>query len=106
MSYQCDLAGNQTIRCTGTLTGSSCSGESISFVYDGKNQLRRATKRDASSAVVGSEEYWYDHAGNRNQLVKRDAAGNKTEMIWFIGDTEAHYDASGTVTRVFGHVSF
>ena len=38
-------------------------------------------------------------------MVKRDASGAKTEMIWFIGDTQAHYDAAGTVTNVFAHVT-
>ena len=38
-------------------------------------------------------------------IVKRDAAGVKTELIWFIGDVEAHYDATGTVTKVYSHLS-
>ena len=36
---------------------------------------------------------------------KRDAAGAKTELLWFIGDTQAHYDANGNVTKVYAHVS-
>jgi RHS repeat-associated protein len=26
-------------------------------------------------------------------------------MIWFIGDTEAHYDGTGTVTHVYSHLA-
>jgi RHS repeat-associated protein len=74
------------------------------YLYDGKNQLRRVTKR-LNGAIQGSEEYWYDHNGARTLVVKRNASGTKTGMIWFIRQTEAHYDAAGVVTRVFGHVA-
>jgi hypothetical protein len=37
--------------------------------------------------------------------VKRNAAGTKTELVWFIGDTQAHYDAAGAVTHVYSHLS-
>ncbi len=104
-TYEYDPAGNQIRRCYGPLVFGVCSGESTAYLYDGKDQLRRATKRNAAGIVVGSEEYWYDHAGQRNIVVKRDGTGAKTEMVWFIEDTEAHYDASGTVTRAFGHVT-
>jgi RHS repeat-associated protein len=106
MSYAFDRAGNQTTRCYGTLTGTSCSGKSLGFVYDGRNQLRRITARNASGRVTGSEEYWYDQAGSRTHVVKRDASGTTKEMIWFLGEVEAHYDGTGSVTRAFGHVGF
>ena len=38
-------------------------------------------------------------------IVKRDAAGVKAELVWFIGDVEAHYDAAGAVTKVYSHLS-
>ena len=38
-------------------------------------------------------------------MVKRDDAGVKTEMIRFIGDTQAHYDGLGAVTHVYSHLS-
>src|SRR5207245_1007633 len=39
--------------------------------------------------------------------VKRDANGNKTEMIWWSGDdVEAHYDGSGNITKTLGHIAF
>jgi hypothetical protein len=68
-SYAYDEAGNQTARCYGA-TASPCSGESLDYVYDGKNQLRRATKKVAG-VVQGSEEYWYDADGKRFAIVKR-----------------------------------
>jgi RHS repeat-associated protein len=74
-------------------------------VYDGKDQLRRATKKNSANFVQGSEEYWYDPFGQRIAIVKRDAVGAKTEMIWFIGDTEAHYDAEGKITHIYSHLS-
>jgi RHS repeat-associated protein len=98
-SYTYDLAGNQITR------DYPDTKEHWDFVYDGKNQLRRATKK-VNGAVSGSEEYWYDDNGTRMLVVKRNNAGAKTGMIWFIGDTEAHYDATNTVTRAFGHVMF
>jgi hypothetical protein len=106
MSYAYDRAGNQTLLCWGALTGTSCSGKSVELRYDGANQLRRTVSRNGAGKPVGSEEYWYDHTGNRTHIVKRDAAGNKTEMIWFIGAVEAHYTASGANTKVLSHVTF
>ena len=50
--------------------------------------------------VTGSEEYWYDEQGARVGVLKRDPAGAKQELRWFIGDTQAHYDAAGVVTKV------
>ncbi len=105
-SFTYDLAGNMTAKCTGGEVG-TCSGggmEKLEYVYDGRDQLRRVTRRLAG-LVTGSEEYWYDEAGTRVAIVKRDDIGAKTEMIWFIGDTQAHYDASGAVTHVYSHVS-
>jgi hypothetical protein len=39
-----------------------------------------ATEKQAGE-VEGSEEYWY-------------------ELVWFIENAEAHYDATGTLTHV------
>src|SRR5262249_50086775 len=79
-------------------------GESWDYVYDGKNQLRRATRK-VDGVATGSEEYWYDQAGSRQIVVKRDANSEKTEMIWFIANSEGHYDASGTKTKGYGYVT-
>lgn len=101
--YTYDDEGNQTSRCYGGTSGGVCTGESLDYLYDGKDQLRRATKKSAG-VVQGSEEYWYDDKGNRVATVKRDASGNKTELIWFIGNAEAHYDGTGALTHVYSYL--
>ena len=104
-SYTYDAAGNQTTRCAGQIVSGSCTGASeTDYVYDGNDRLRRATQR-SGAAVQGSEEYWYDGHNNRNIIVKKDSAGNKTETIWFINDTEAHYDGSGNWVHSYANVS-
>ena len=97
-SYTYDAAGNQLTRSYPP------ANELWEYVYDGKDQLRRATKK-VSGAVTGSEEYWYSGAGQRIAVVKRNAAGARTELIWFMGDTEAHYDGNGVVTHTYTHVA-
>ncbi len=97
-TYTWDDAGNQLNRTYPD------SKDSWDYVYDGKNQLRRVTKKN-NGVVLGSEEYWYDGDNQRYLTVTKDAAGTKTGAIWFIRDTEAHYNATGTVTRAFGHVT-
>ena len=97
-SYTYDPSGNQLTRTEPS------TGFSWTYLYDGENQLRRATKK-LGAAVVGSEEYWYDGGGNRTHLVKRDAAGVKTETIWFLDGTEAHYTATNTVSHVYSNIS-
>src|SRR3954469_24962808 len=52
-NYSYDAAGNQIARTY------PASGESWEYVYDGKDQLRRATRK-LNGVVKGSEEYWYD----------------------------------------------
>jgi RHS repeat-associated protein len=103
-SYTYDAAGNRTSQCEGVMQVSLCLGESIDYVYDGDDHLRRATKKLAG-VVQGSEESWYDNAGQRIAIVRRDAAGNKTELVWFLGDSEAHFDGTGTLTHVYSHLS-
>jgi RHS repeat-associated protein len=97
-SYSCDEAGNQIHRAY------AATGESWDFVYDGKDHLRRATKK-LNNVVTGTEEYWYDGTGIRIAIVKRDASGNKTEMTWFLNETEAHYDGAGNLIHVYSHLS-
>lgn len=98
MTYTYDEAGNQLTRTE------SATGDVWTFQYDGKDQLRRASKKH-NNVVTGSEEYWYDSSGSRSQVLKRDGAGAVTEMVWFHGGTEAHYDAAGTVTFAYVHVA-
>jgi RHS repeat-associated protein len=97
-SYTYDAAGNQITRTY------PATNESWDYVYDGQDQLRRATRK-RNGVVQGSEEYWYDNDGQRIAVVKRNAAGTKTELIWFIGDTQAHYNGAGAVTHVYSHLS-
>ncbi|MBA3406216.1 MAG: hypothetical protein H0U13_16295, partial [Gemmatimonadaceae bacterium] len=81
-----------------------CIGESVDFVYDGNDQLRRATKK-TNGAVVGSEEYWYDGDGARIAIVSRDVNGSKTGTKWFLDDVEAHYDSTNTHVLSYSHLS-
>lgn len=97
-SYAYDAPGNRTS------LDYPDTKERWDYTYDGRNQLRRVTKK-LNNVVQGSEEYWYDEKGAREIVLKRNASGAKTEMIWFIGDTEAHYNAAGTPTQVYAHVS-
>lgn len=103
-TYTYDAAGNQIWKCSGAVYTPTCQGESFDYLYDGKDQLRRTTRK-VNNVVQGSEEYWYDGNGQRMLIVKRDAAVVKTELVWFIGDAEAHYDAGGAVTKVYSHLS-
>lgn len=102
-TYTYDLAGNQLSRCIGRVA-SPCSGTSLDYVYDGKNQLRRATKKVAG-VVSGSEEYWYDAEGHRDAIAKRDASGALTEVVTFTGEGEAHYNATGALQNVFTYLT-
>jgi len=101
-SYTYDLAGNQLSR--DYPSNPHPSNEHWDYVYDGKNQLRRVTKK-VNNVVQSSEEYWYDYKNTRTLIVTRNAGGTKTGARWFIEDTEAEYDATGVVTRAYGHVS-
>jgi hypothetical protein len=112
-NFTYDLAGNQTQRSypAGTTVASpsdSGSAETFDYLYDGEDRLRRVVKKVgpiATAVVTGSEEYWYDEQGARVAVLKRDAAGAKVELRWFIGDTQAHYNATGTVTKVYANLS-
>ena len=104
-SYMYDAAGNQIQRAypAGSPAGGG-SAETFDYVYDGEDRLRRVTKK-VSGVVTGSEEYWYDEQGARVGVLKRGPTGTKEELRWFIGDTQAHYDAAGVVTKVYSHLS-
>jgi len=102
-SYSYDTQGNQVARCIGGPI-TNCTGIKTEYTYDGRNRLRRVVVK-SNGIVQTSEEYWYDAAGQRTNLAKRSNAGAVTEMDWFIGDTEAHYDSSGTLVLAYANVS-
>ena len=97
-TYQYDTAGNLTSRTYAS------PAATWSFVYDGEDQLRRATQ-----SGVGTEEYFYDHTGARVGIVKRNASNAITEVRYFHGgDTEVWLsptgsDYRGLRLRVDGH---
>ncbi len=114
-SYEYDAAGNRTYQCQGVIrtatTGRAgsrvpavCVGESLEMVYDGKDQLRRVSKK-VNGSDRGGEEFWYNGFNQRIATVKRDKNARTTGMIWWLDDTEAHYDASGALMQVYSHLS-
>jgi hypothetical protein len=110
-SYVYDSAGNQTQRNYPGVVGGNpltspavgASAETFDYVYDGEDRLRRVTKKVAG-VVTGSEEYWYDEQGGRAGVLKRDAAGAKVELRWFVGNNQTHFDAAGVVTKIYSHL--
>lgn len=96
-TYSYDSAGNQAERLLLE------EDDQLYYTYDGNNQLRRVVRKH-KGAHVGSEEYWYLN-GQRSHVLKRDKDGDKTGLVWFIGDVEAHYDGSANVTKVYSHLS-
>ena len=59
-SYAYDPAGNQTQ----VYYGVQDTTPDVAFIYDGDDQLRRATTYTAGTTTVsGIEEYYYDHTG-------------------------------------------
>jgi RHS repeat-associated protein len=78
----------------------------MTYVYDGNDQLRRVTRK-VNGVTSGSEDYFYGGSGQRFGVVERDAAGTKTKLRWFIGDTEAHYTGANAavLSTVFTHIS-
>jgi RHS repeat-associated protein len=107
VAYDYDAIGNQTDRCLGTFNYNTkiCSGEEWKFLYDGKDQLRRVTHYASGGSLLGSEEYWYDNSNHRTQTLKRDSTGAPSEMIWWNGDSEAHYDNNGVRSHVYSHIT-
>lgn len=102
-SYAYDPSGNQTLRCMGGST-TACAGDSVEYLYDGSDRLRRATTKH-NGVVQGSEEYWYGDKEQRIATVRKDGAGTKTETIVWLRDTEAHYDGTNAVTNIYSYVT-
>lgn len=103
-SYSYDPAGNQIEVHAGAIANPSRPTDK--FIYDGDDQLRRATKYAAgTTTVTGSEEYFYDHSGQRVGVVTRNAAGTVTKIRAFLGDTEVELSAAGAATQAFAYLS-
>ena len=102
-SYAYDNAGNQVSRCYGTVA-SPCNGDETLYVYDGNDQLRRATKK-SGGVVQGSEEYWYYANGARAAVLKRDSAGNITELVRWVGDAEYHNGPTFAPLKYYAYVT-
>ncbi|MCL4228003.1 MAG: hypothetical protein KJZ91_26355 [Myxococcales bacterium] len=94
-SYTYDTVGSMVTRSSG-------GGTPEEFVYDGEDQLRRATRTGSGAGV---EEYFYDHAGQRAAVVTRDAGGAVESVRVFFGDAEVVLSPTGWVTKAHAHLS-
>lgn len=95
-SYTYDTVGNMVTRAGGPT--------SDEFLYDGEDQLRRAVITDAATSDTTTEEYFYDHTGNRTAVVTRDSANIVTSARVFLGDTEILL-TPGAATKTYAHLS-
>ncbi len=93
--YDYDSVGNMISRVAPSST-------SETFAYDGEDQLRRAVM---TGATDGSEEYFYDHSGQRIAVVTRDDQGVATKARVFLGDTQLEFDTNGDLVRSDAHLS-
>jgi RHS repeat-associated protein len=104
-TFTYDDAGNMLSRCLGATFTPTCAGELLEYLYDGKDQLRRVTRK-VNGVVTGSEEYWYDADGNRTHVRKLSSAGVATELVWYLDEAEHHITPATSVeVRAFAHVS-
>ena len=103
-NYKYDSAGNLIVSACDTADPGCDATYSLEYLYDGADRLRRVTKKKEDS-VLSSEEYWYDGNGQRVAIIKRDAGGDPTELIRFVGPTETHYDPGGSVEHAYSYVS-
>lgn len=99
-SYRYDTVGNLLDRRHGAPTADPTD----TFLYDGDNQLRRSVKYDGAT-VMGREDYYYDHAGERAAVVTRTAAGTVANVRVFLGDTEVELSNVGAVNRAYAYLS-
>ncbi|MBK7193244.1 MAG: hypothetical protein IPH80_12255 [Myxococcales bacterium] len=103
-SYVYDDAGNQIEVHSGAVANPP--RPTTRFVYDGDDQLRRATTfTPGTTTVTGKEEYYYDHDGHRVGVVTRNAAGTITKTRLFIGDSEVELTAANTIGTAYSYLS-
>lgn len=81
-----DSAGNQRWRNTP-------DGETI-LHWDARGRVRRV------ESPIGEELYFYDHGGARVLAIEADQGAR----LWF-GESETHFDANGTQTNRYLHLS-
>jgi RHS repeat-associated protein len=62
-------------------------------------------KNSSPPSVVGTEEYYYDHGGQRVAVVSRDTNGTITGARIFAGDTEIELSATGAVSQAYAYLS-
>jgi RHS repeat-associated protein len=94
--YAYDPAGNTTLR--------EQQGTPTTFLWDGDDQLRRATSGSSR------EEYFYGHDGQRLATVRRTAFGaggtfGVSQLKLFHGPLEVWLSSGGAATHRFAHVS-
>jgi RHS repeat-associated protein len=97
ISYEYDASGNEIQRYD------AATHAQEDFTFDAHDQLRRVVK-STNGAVQSSELYWYDNVGNRSAVLKRNGAGTNTDLVWFLGGTEAHYDGTGILVDVISYL--
>jgi len=106
-SYTYDTAGNMTTANTGNAFAAPLLNPTARFVYDGEDQLRRATMYGGTNngSITGREEYYYDHEGKRSAVVTRSASLAVTAVRVFIGDAEIELTSIGGFTRSYAYLS-
>lgn len=97
-SYSYDLAGNMTTRAVVPLWTED------TFVYDGEDQLRRATPK-VNNVTQPREEYFYDESGARFGILSRSSTGSITGLRVFMGDTEIKFSSAGALLKSYAHIS-
>lgn len=91
-SYTYDTAGNMLTRSAGTMTET--------FLYDGENRLRRAQ----TGAATRTEEYFYDHDGNRVAVVSKMTLGGVENVRVFGGNSETLLSATGSIQETYANL--
>lgn len=93
-AYTYDAAGNTT-------QDVASSGDRTTYVYDGKNQLRRVTsKRGATTRIA---DYWYDGNGQRTVNLEVNSSGHRVSVVWILDGVERHYDAADVLQEVYSN---
>lgn len=87
-AYQHDQAGSVSRRTD--------AAGAYHFAYDGFRHQRKVVQPD-----LGSETYFYDGAGQRALSVRRNPAGQVTQVRQWFGSAEVWYHADATVEKTW-----